>query len=57
MTDYPAWICADCGKRHGKRSHASTASTWHIGTCGICGEDVPVTEPRDFLHLKEGWNK
>jgi hypothetical protein len=28
-------------------------SAWHEGTCGICGQRGPVTEPRDFGHLRD----
>ena len=44
---YPAWICRDCGERHG-RMPTGHISTWHRGTCGWCGEDRDVTEPRDY---------
>ena len=56
-TYYPAWVCHECGQKYGNRSHAGEASTWHYDVCGICGLYVPVTEPRDFLHLKKGWEK
>ncbi len=49
--NYPEWICADCGAKHGNRTQG--VATWHEGTCGICGEKKPVTEPRDYGHLKE----
>ena len=49
--DYPAWICADCGERHGRMS-AGHISTWHRGTCGWCGEENDVTEPRDYGYPK-----
>jgi hypothetical protein len=49
--DYPAWICADCGSRLG-RLPADHISTWHRGTCGWCGEDRDVTEPRDYGYPK-----
>lgn len=32
-------------------------STFHLGCCGVCGETKPVTEPRDFGHLRDGWDK
>lgn len=51
---YPDWICFDCGVKYGNREEGD-ATTWHDGTCGICGEEAPVTQPRDFGHLKEGW--
>lgn len=46
---YPAWICADCGKRLGRMPEGHI-STWHRDTCGWCGEVRDVTEPRDY-----GW--
>ena len=30
--------------------------TMHFGTCGICLEERAVTDPRDFGHLKPGWD-
>lgn len=53
--DYPAWICSPCGDKHGRRECG--ISTWHMGTCGVCGEQAMVSEPRDFGHLKDGWQK
>ena len=52
MTE-PAWICADCGARHGRRQ--PVVATWHNGTCGVCGREAAVTEPRDYGHLVPGW--
>lgn len=58
MTDYPQWICLDCGEKHGRNPHPTHAMTVHPDTCGICGAtNVPCTEPRDFGHLKEGWEQ
>jgi hypothetical protein len=55
---YPDWICAECGRKHGKRPEGNPhGATWHVDECGVCGETVEVTEPRDFGHLKEGWDK
>lgn len=51
--DYPAWVCATCGERHGRRPVG--CATWHPDTCGICHEVDMVTEPRDFGHLKPSW--
>jgi len=53
--DYPAWICASCGLKHGNRP--AGVATWHLDKCGVCGEMRSVTEPRDFGHLKAGWEK
>lgn len=54
--DYPAWICEDCGRKWGRRS-PSNATTWYEDICGICGKETVTTEPRDFGHLKDGWEK
>lgn len=51
--EYPSWICADCGDQWGNR--ICGLSTWHRDRCGICGQIKIVTEPRDFGHLKPGW--
>jgi hypothetical protein len=48
---YPDWICSSCGAKHGLRRCG--VCTWHVGTCGICGIEASVTEPRDFGHLRE----
>lgn len=53
--DYPQWICADCGVKHGKRPQGRL-SCWHVGRCDICGAWTAVTEPRDFGHLRDGWS-
>ena len=51
---YPVWICVPCGNKHGNRS--AGIATFHYGVCGICGKEAIVTEPRDFGHLKDGWD-
>ena len=56
-TDYPSWICFDCGHKYGAGKNMTTESTWHNGVCGICRKEAAVTEPRDFGHLKNGWEK
>jgi len=53
--EYPECVCADCGKAYGNRECG--ISTWHNGTCGVCGKEAAVTEPRDFGHLNAGWEK
>ena len=54
---YPDWICNSCGRTHGKRAEGNPyGATYHIGTCDVCREVTEVTEPRDFGHLKKGWN-
>lgn len=50
---YPAWVCSSCGAKYGRR-RCGTAC-WHVGTCGICGIEASVTEPRDFGHLQADW--
>jgi hypothetical protein len=50
---YPAWICRPCGEKHGRGMPAGHVSTWHMDTCGICGDVTECTEPRDFRHLKK----
>lgn len=51
---YPDWICAACGEIHGKGRCG--LATWHMGTCDVCKtKNTPITEPRDFGHLKESW--
>lgn len=52
-TEYPAWICSDCGDKHGRRPCGM--ATWHNDTCDVCGAYGPCTEPRDFGHLKDTW--
>lgn len=51
---YPSWVCTPCGIKYGKGG-GNGISTFHNGTCGICGSDAAVTEPRDFGHLRDGW--
>ena len=53
MTDQPVWVCADCGTEHGNRQ--PQYATWHMGTCGVCGNHAAVTEPRDFGYLRPSW--
>jgi len=52
-THYPTWICHNCGIKYGKR--ACGVATWHMDICDVCGKETEVTEPRDFGHLKDGW--
>lgn len=52
---YPAWVCSACGAKYGRRRCG--VATWHMGTCGICGIEACVTEPRDFGHLQTGWRE
>jgi len=50
---YPDWICRECGWQYGRFPRMDRISAWHEGTCGICGQRGPVSEPRDFGHLRE----
>lgn len=54
--EYPVWVCNDCGNRYGNRK-AGEGATWHYDKCDICKCAGTVTEPRDFGHLKDGWEK
>ena len=45
-------VCKDCGTKYGTYS-VGCSSTWQ-GTCGVCGEDKPVTEVRDWGYLNRG---
>jgi hypothetical protein len=50
---YPEWVCNPCGRTYGNSPVA--LCTWHQDICGICGKLTAVCEPRDFRHLKDGW--
>jgi hypothetical protein len=62
---YPSYVCNACGTKYGAwyqrggvADHIFTkhCATFHIGTCGVCQtKGVPVTEPRDYGHLVDGW--
>jgi len=54
-TPYPQWICPPCGNKWGNKECG--IATWHNDECGICKTFSFVTEPRDFGHLKKGWDK
>jgi hypothetical protein len=64
QSKYPAWVCHMCGMQHGNWYQAEEyigplnhCSTWHTGTCDVCKDvKVPVTEPRDYGHLRDTWN-
>lgn len=56
VRSYPDWVCASCGSKYGRRtSDRELISCWHTGICGVCGIEASVTEPRDFGHLRAGW--
>lgn len=46
--DYPDWICTFCAKENGGKWPDGHIGTFHNGVCGWCGEEVQVTEPRDW---------
>ena len=50
---YPETICRQCGHIYGHRQ--PTMITIYLGTCNICGFNGYVTEPRDYGHLRNGW--
>lgn len=50
---YPDWVCRPCGWQYGRWPGNDRISAWHEGTCGICGQRGPVSEPRDFGHLRD----
>lgn len=52
---YPSWICIDCGKKYGRWNEMAMA-TFHHGTCGWCGEEGSITEPRDYGWPRFGLN-
>ena len=54
---YPALVCLDCGNKYGRGYQSGNCCTVHNGSCGICGENKLVTEPRDFGHLKHNWRE
>lgn len=54
-------VCQPCGvtanyltclKKHGRPpvKKAFDVSTFHNGTCDVCGEKTSVTQPRDFFY-------
>jgi len=50
---YPDWICRPCGFAYGRFPKEDHVSTYHQGTCDVCGESASVTEPRDFGHMRQ----
>lgn len=48
-------VCSECGQKYGKYS-VGCSSVWN-GTCGVCGEDKPITEVRDWGYLTKGINE
>lgn len=41
--------CEECGTKYGVSS-VGCSSIW-IGNCGVCGEEKPVTEARDYAYF------
>jgi hypothetical protein len=52
---YPEWVCYECGLKYGKHVGLDRVVSYHLNQCGVCGKVCSVTEPRDFGHLKDGW--
>jgi hypothetical protein len=50
----PTWVCVPCGEKY-SLGNGTDMSTFHDGTCHVCGKKASVTEPRDFGYLKETW--
>lgn len=54
------WVCDTCGITHGNwykkgiyTGPKTHYATFHMGTCDICNvSNVPVTQPRDYGHIK-----
>lgn len=55
MNDYPSWTCQPCGLKHGTRQRE--ISTWHEGTCDVCGKTAQITQVRDFGHFPEWFER
>jgi hypothetical protein len=57
MKKYPSWVCRDCGMKASK-GKSFQVSTYHFDKCDVCGEELAVTEPRDFYYPKfKGYSK
>lgn len=50
-----ATVCHDCGKQYG--TYSVGCSSTYKGTCGVCGQNKPVTETRDYGYLQKGINE
>ena len=51
---YNDYVCYPCGlpyltEQQTKEHHIHT---YHIGECGVCGQEVPVTHKRAFNYLR-----
>jgi methionyl-tRNA synthetase len=49
---YPQWVCQTCGSYAAQGKHKNNYSTYHEGTCEVCGHFKSITEPRDFGYPK-----
>jgi hypothetical protein len=47
-SEVAGFVCVECGDRYFGPMDTDHVSTWHMGTCDICGEYRALTEPRDF---------
>ena len=45
-----AYCCADCGKKYGTW-RGPTMTTWHDGTCEVCGKHAGVVHVRRYNYL------
>jgi len=52
----PGEVCHDCGTKYGCNIRPGV-STYHVGRCGVCGQNKVVTEPRDYGYLNRDWTK
>lgn len=60
IKEYPNWTCAPCGNKHGNKKRkfpSNHTSSWHYGKCDACEKNAFVTEPRDFGHFPNWYNK
>jgi predicted phosphodiesterase len=51
----PSSVCLACGDRFGMGKW-NEGATWYRGPCGVCGQHVLITEPRDCGNLGNDWN-
>ena len=55
---YPELVCMEGGTRYGRtRENVNQHATCHEDQCGVCGNVASVTEPRDLVHLSDGWQE
>lgn len=49
-SDYPMWVCLECGEKARKKSKTKRleCSSIHPDICDVCGKMKWCTEPRDF---------